>query len=268
LITAENNFLLGRSLGIGHITISQMWNNVSNVVHANSSTKIVFRSGQEIEKIAKALNLQDFYFKRLQQLPIRHCFFWKDGQEYVKEMTTVNFTLEPLKYEHYLLFLKRKYHSSTYPLLFSSFIDMRVALYDKLTNTKKPKQKKKEKLVETSQISKKNPNPQKEIAGKVELFKKIFSEEIKFELDDVCFTFCSSSMDKQKCKKYRRSAKIACSVITERYSQYEIEQAVLEKSKISVDELLKQVLQEKKLSTNNQVLFCAKRELVNNLTNN
>ena len=269
LITAENNFLQGRSLGIGHITISQMWNSVSNVVHANSSTKIVFRSSQEIEKIAKALNLQEFYFKRLQQLPIRHCFFWKDGQEYVKEMTTVNFTLEPLKYDHYLLFLKRKYHSSTYPLLFSSFIDMRVALYDKLTKSnKQPKQKKKEKLVESNQISKKKSSSQKKISSKVEQFKKIFSDEIKFELDDVCFTFCSSSMDKQKCKKYRKSAKIACSVITERYSQYEIEQAVLEKSKISVDELLKQVLQEKKLLTNNQVLFCAKRELVNNLTNN
>ena len=46
LITAENNFLLGRSLGIGHITISQMWESVSNIVHGNSSTKIVFRSNQ------------------------------------------------------------------------------------------------------------------------------------------------------------------------------------------------------------------------------
>ena len=263
LITAENNFLLGRSLGIGHITISQMWKSVSNIVHANSSTKIVFRSGQEIEKIAKALNLQDFYFKRLQQLPIRHCFFWKDGQEYVKEMTTVNFTLEPLKYNHYLLLLKRKYHSSTYPLLFNNFIDMRTALYDKLTNTKKPKQEKKEKPVETNQISKKNPNSQKKITSKVEQFKKIFSEEIKFQLDDVCFTFCSSSMDKQKCRKYRRSAKIACSVITDKYSLYEIEQTILEKSKISVDELLKEVLQDMKLTSNYQILFCAKRELVN-----
>ena len=263
LITAENNFLQGRSLGIGHITISQMWNSVSNVVHANSSTKIVFRSSQEIEKIAKALNLQEFYFKRLQQLPIRHCFLWKDGQEYVKEMTTVNFTLNPLKYDHYLLFLKRKYHSSTYPLLFNSFIDMRTALYDKLTNTKQTKQKKKEKLVETSQLSKKNQYSQKEITSKVEQFKKIFSEEINFKLDDVCFTFCSLSKDKKKCMKVRKNAKIISSTLLKRFTEYEIEQTILGASKVSLENLLKQIALKNKLPFNKQILFCTQRELVN-----
>ncbi len=181
-------------------------------------------------------------------------------------MTTVNFTLEPLKYEHYLLFLKRKYHSASYPLLFSSFIDMRTALYDKLTNTKKPKQKKKEKLDNANQLSKKKPITKKDISSRVEQFKKTFSEEIKFELDDVCNTFCSSSMNEQKCRKHRKTAVIACSVLMNRYSQFEIEQAILEKSKMSVDELLKQALKEKKLVSNNQVLFCAKRELVRLLT--
>jgi len=38
LITAENNVLLGRSLGIGHIFCTQMWESVSKIVHANSST--------------------------------------------------------------------------------------------------------------------------------------------------------------------------------------------------------------------------------------
>ncbi|MCG3255125.1 MAG: ATP-binding protein, partial [Candidatus Heimdallarchaeota archaeon] len=268
LITAENNFLLGRSLGIGHITISQMWNSVSNVVHANSSTKIVFRSGQEIEKIAKALNLKEFHFNRLQQLPIRHCFVWKDGQEYVTEMTTINFTLDPLKYNHYLLLLKRKYHSSTYPLLFNNFIDMRTALYDKLTNTKKPKQKKKEKPVETNQISKKKSNSQKEIRDKVEQFKKIFSEEIEFELDDVCFTFCSLSKDKKKCKKIRKDAEIASSALLKRFTKHEIEQAILGTSNVTLENLLKQVALKNKLSFNKQMLICAQRELINLLMKN
>lgn len=38
-----------------------------------------------------------------------------------------------------------------------------------------------------------------------------------------------------------------------------------EKSHVTIEELLKQVLSEKKLVTNDQVLFCAKRELVNHL---
>ena len=120
----------------------------------HSSTKIVFRSSQEREKIAKAINLQELHFTRLQQLPIRHCFFWKDGQEEVSELITVDFILTPLKYAHYLLFLKRKYHSSTYPLLFNSFIDMRAALYDKLSTSKQFTKKRKEKLVEVNQLSK------------------------------------------------------------------------------------------------------------------
>ena len=36
LITAENNFLLGRNLGIGHITVSQLWESVSSIVHGLS----------------------------------------------------------------------------------------------------------------------------------------------------------------------------------------------------------------------------------------
>ena len=211
LITAENNFLLGRSLGIGHITISQMWNNVSNIVHANSSTKIVFRSGQEIEKIAKALNLQEFHFNRLQKLPIRHCFFWKDGQEEVSELMTVDFTLPPLKYNHYLLFLKRKYHSSPYPLLFTSFIDMRAALYDKLSHSKQSTQKKKEKLVVTNNISKISTSSNKAIRSKTELTKKTSSQENQVKLDDVCFTFCSLNKDKKQCKTNRKDAEIAIS---------------------------------------------------------
>jgi len=106
---------------------------VSKIVHANSSTKIVFRSGQAVEKIAKALDLQDDRFKRIQQLPIRNCFVWIDGQEDTIEMKTIDFLREPHKYSKYLQLLESKYSNSTSPNLYVSFIDMRTSLYEMLS---------------------------------------------------------------------------------------------------------------------------------------
>jgi len=72
-------------------------------------------------------------------------------------------------------------------------------------------------------------------------------------------------MSKRECLSYKKNAQIACSILMKKYTKYEIEQAILEKSHTTIEELLKQVLLERKLSYNYQALFCAKRELVNHL---
>ncbi|MCE7748955.1 MAG: ATP-binding protein [Candidatus Heimdallarchaeota archaeon] len=256
LITAENNILLGRSLGIGHIFCTQMWHSVSRIVHANSSTKIVFRSCQETEKIAKALNLHDFHFERLQQLPIRHCFVWKDGQHKAIEMVTKDFNRKPLNYNHYLLFLKRKYSYAAYPLLFNSFIDMRTSLYDKLTQRKHNHQKKepKKKNIQQTESNKQNPKN-----------RKTSPKKQPFIQDDVCKTFCSLSKNQEECSKIRKDAEIVSSIMLKRYSKFEIEQAILGELGTSLEDLLKQVLKEKKLNEDDKVVYCAQRELTNQL---
>ena len=270
LITAENNFLLGRSLGIGHLTISQMWDSVSNIVHANSSTKIVFRSNQAIKKIANAFNLPDDRFKLVQQLPIRHCLVWIDGQDQALEMTTLDFSRNPLNYSQCLQVLESKYPSFTCPLLYTSFIDMRTSLYEKLGKANRPsrkegKSKKNEKENRSKQTSKKRVSPLITVKSSVEQSMSSVLGEHTNTQDDVCNTFCSSNMNKQKCLDYRKNAQLVCSNLMKRYTKYEIEQAILEKSHITIEELLKQVLLERKLVYNDYALFCAKRELVNHL---
>ncbi|NPD87384.1 MAG: ATP-binding protein [Asgard group archaeon] len=265
LITAENNFLLGRSLGIGHITVSQLWTSVSNIVHGNSSTKIVFRSGQGVEKIADALNLQEEQHKRIQQLPIRNCFVWIDGQDQAIEMTTADFTLNPLNYTLYIQILKRKYPSFVYPKLYNSFIDMRTTLYANLS--KQTNQNKKRK----SNINKKSQN--KEIKGKSPTAEKtstkpsteVFSKEKQEEKDDICDTFCSSNRNKEACISSKKNAQLISSIILKRYSSFEIEQAILGNSHTTIEDLLNKVILEKKLENTEQVLFCSQRELTNHL---
>ncbi len=265
LITAENNFLLGRSLGIGHITISQMWESVSNIVHGNSSTKIVFRSNQDIEKIAKAFNFEDEHYSRLQQLPIRHCFFWKDGQKEVAEMITADFTLAPLKYNGYIIFLRKKYSSSTYPLLFNNFIDMRAALYEKLSNTKQSTKKKKTKVIEAKQKPKSSSSEKKESGTKKEPIIKISLSEKQYNSDDVCFTFCNLSKDSEKCKEIRKKADKISSLLVMSFTKDEIEQAILETSNKTLGDLVMQIALKHKLSHNRHILFCAQRKLTNYL---
>ncbi len=253
LITAENNILLGRSLGIGHIFCTQMWHNVSNIVHANSSTKIVFRSGQETEKLAKALNLHEFHYERLQQLPIRHCFIWKDGENKALEIITKEFNCKPLDYQTYLLFLKRKYSSSLYPLLFSSFIEMRTTLHDKLT--------------QSNQTSKKNYQKEKKTNAERQKPKEQNSSFLnhKFKPDDVCITYCSLSKNEKECSIIRKNARNACSLLIKRYSRHEIEQAILGEKSSSLEDLLKEVLKERTLHNEEKVVLCAQRELANQL---
>ncbi|MCG3221268.1 MAG: ATP-binding protein, partial [Candidatus Heimdallarchaeota archaeon] len=188
LITAENNFLLGRSLGIGHITISQLWTSVSNIVHGNSSTKIVFRSCQGVEKIADALSLQEEQSQYLKQLPIRNCFVWIDGQAQAIEMTTADFSLNPLNNTLYLQILKKKYPSFVYPLLYNSFIDMRTTLYGKLSKQKQSDKKRQTSKNQTEQGVRNRVNISS-IEGRFSnQSAEILSNHKQEENDDVCST--------------------------------------------------------------------------------
>ena len=264
LITAENSFLLGRSLGIGHVTISQMWDSVSQIVHANSATKIVFRSGGRIDKLTSALNLQEKDFSRLKILPKRHCFVSGDHQTI--EIVTLDFLKEPLNRQQYTVSLKKKYHYSSYPLLYSSFIAMRTSLYEKFSKSKEqPKNKsKQEKSKPTNEKLPNRKSLQSKRDNKIENQEAIISSSIpKSEEDSVCNTFCSLKSQEQTCFDTRSSAQIVYSVVLKEFSMFEIEQAILGTTHITIEDLLKKVTLEKKLPYNRNVLFCAQRELIN-----
>ncbi len=264
LITAENSFLLGRSLGIGHITISQMWDSVSQVVHANSATKIVFRSGGRIDKLTSALNLHEKDFSRLKILPKRHCFVSGDYQ--TTEMVTLDFLKEPLNRQQYTISLKKKYTYTSYPLLYSSFIDMRTSLYEKFSKSKEqPKNKsKKEKSKPINANLPKRKSLQGKRDNKIENQKTIITTNIpKSKEDSVCNTFCSLKSQEQTCFDTRSSAQIVYSVVLKEFSEFEIEQAILGTAHITIEDLLKKVILEKKLPYDRNVLFCAQRELTN-----
>jgi DNA helicase HerA-like ATPase len=131
LITAENNFLLGRSLGIGNITISQLWNNVSNIVHGNSATKIIFRSSEKTESIGRALNLNEEEIAKIQRLPTQHCYIFLEELENAIRIKTLDLTDEPFSYSEYRAKLLRRYEKSIFPLLYNNFIAMRTNIYQK-----------------------------------------------------------------------------------------------------------------------------------------
>jgi len=268
LITSENNFLIGRSMGIGHLTISQMWDSVSKIVHGNSSTKIIFRSGQAIEKIAKTLSLQDEGYKRLQQLPILNCFVWIDGEDQAIEMTTVDFTREPHNHSLYFQYLRDKYPSSNYTSLYDNFIDMRTSLYEKLSKAnqrtrKEDKGKKSNKEINSKRNSVVKSNLIKRDIKTIEKTIDRPLEHKKNARDDVCNTFCSSSMNKEECMNTKLVAQLACSILIKEFSNYEIEQAILGTFTTTIEDLLKQILSSKKLDYNDRVLHCAQRELAN-----
>jgi hypothetical protein len=77
----ENLFILGRSLGVGTISIYQLWSTISPVVHANSSTKVIFRSAEDVERISLAISLSFAQKNYLRQIPIRQFLFVSANNE-------------------------------------------------------------------------------------------------------------------------------------------------------------------------------------------
>ncbi|UJG39984.1 MAG: ATP-binding protein [Candidatus Heimdallarchaeum aukensis] len=125
LITAENNFLLGRNLGIGHITVSQLWESVSNIVHGNSATKVIFRTSEKSEYIASTLNLPESAIKKIHTLPTRHCLILSKDSIEAREIKTKDCELKPVSQVKYRSILNQRYKNIRYPLLYTNFIEMR-----------------------------------------------------------------------------------------------------------------------------------------------
>ena len=197
-------------------------------------------------------------------LPKRHCFVSGDHQ--TTEMVTLDFLKEPLNRQQYFVSLKKKYNYSSYPLLYSSFIAMRTSLYEKFSKSKEqPKNKRKQ---EKSNPSKENLPDKKTLQvkrdTKIENQKTIISANIhKSEEDSVCNTFCSLKSQEQTCFDTKSSAQIVYSVVLKEFSMFEIEQAILGTTHITIEDLLKKVTLEKKLPYSRNVLFCTQRELTN-----
>ena len=176
-------------------------------------------------------------------------------------MITADFNSTPFKYNGYLAFLGNKYSSSTYPLLFNNFIDMRTALYDKLSNTKQSAKKEQEKKVEVVQKPKSRSRDIEESRAKIEPKIKISYSEKQYSSDDVCFTFCKLNKDTKKCKEIRKEADKISSLLVMSFTKDEIDQAILETSDKTLGGLVMHVALKNKLSYNRQILFCAQRKL-------
>ncbi|NHJ47695.1 MAG: DUF87 domain-containing protein [Asgard group archaeon] len=105
---SEQNFIVGRSLGIGTITIYQLWDSVSSVVHANSLTKILFR-GEDVEKIRTSVNLTEDQFNYLTYLPDRHFILKSKSISRPALLKTTDFTRLKLSREDYIDIAKEKF---------------------------------------------------------------------------------------------------------------------------------------------------------------
>jgi len=143
---------------------------------------------------------------------------------------------------------------------------MRTSFYEKFSKSKEqPKNRSKQeksKPTNTNLPEKKTLQSKKD--NKTENQETLISANIpKSEEDSVCNTFCSLKSQEQTCFDTRSSAQIVYSVVLKEFSAFEIEQAILGTTNITIEDLLKKVTLEKKLPYNRNVLFCAQRELTN-----
>jgi hypothetical protein len=98
----ENLYLLGRSLGVGTISIYQLWSTISPVVHANSSTKVIFRSTEDIDKISSSISLSYAQKNYLRRIPIRQFLFVSANNEPVLARSpeiSIKNNMQPLIYQ-------------------------------------------------------------------------------------------------------------------------------------------------------------------------
>jgi hypothetical protein len=129
---SEQNFITGRSLGIGTITIYQLWNSVSSVVHANSLTKILFR-GEETEKIRNAIVLTDEQFNYLPHLPDRNFILKSKSLSGPALMKTKTFERKPYSKNDYQKLAKEKFNRSSfkYEKISRSLLELRKNIFEK-----------------------------------------------------------------------------------------------------------------------------------------
>ena len=271
LISAENNFLLGRSLGIGHITISQMWQSVSNIVHGNSTTKFVFRSSEKTDLIAKALNINEDEIVKIQRLPTQHCFLFFEGSESAVQIRTLDITKDPVSYAEYESKMIKKYGRSVFPLLYNNFIDMRTSIYQQSnqnTITKasrgstskmdeSPQETLDQYLIEDA--SKPQQEPQSKIVIEQDTLDLITSAGLLPE-NLVCERLCPEKNSNRDCLKYNMGAKIVKSTITNECSTEEI--SILLNNEDKMYSLVSAISTKRNLEFNEFLVFCTVKTLV------
>ncbi|MHA1399569.1 MAG: ATP-binding protein [Candidatus Heimdallarchaeaceae archaeon] len=275
LITSENNFLLGRSLGIGHITISQLWNSVSNIVHGNSATKIIFRSSEKIEKIASAINIAEASVKRIRTLPIRHCLVFMRGNEGAFEIRTQDSFLTSLGYSEYRSLLNQKYKTQEYPLLYDNFIDMRASIYEQYYSELK-KEKSTPDLSNENKITdddssfrffpkeiflKDKTNFEEQSASLEEAMQTVNDD---FYRKDVCEIFCSNFDKKRSCLEKKYSSKLVCNIIFKRYAP----EQVVDMFDLDIEKIILKIAKSKKIKCDKFLILCTKIEILTVLARN
>jgi hypothetical protein len=110
---SEQNFIIGRSLGIGTITVFQLWDSVSSVVHANSLTKILFR-GEDVEKIRTSVNLTEDQFNYLTYLPDRHFILKSKSISRPALLKTLDFRRMKYSKDECLRIIKSKFNLKSF----------------------------------------------------------------------------------------------------------------------------------------------------------
>ena len=131
---SEQNFIMGRSLGIGTISIYQLWNSVSSVVHANSLTKILFRN-EETEKIKSTIKLSDDQYNYLPYLPDRHFIIKSKTLSGPALLKTKTFGRIPCSTEDYLEIAKEKFKRNglNYSRISGNLMELRKEIFEKKT---------------------------------------------------------------------------------------------------------------------------------------
>lgn len=129
---SEQNFITGRSLGIGTITIYQLWDSVSSVVHANTLTKVLFR-GEETEKIRNAIILTDEQFNYLPHLPERNFILKSKSLSGPALLKTKTFERRPYSKNEYLQLAKEKFSRSgfRYEMISQNLLELRKSIFEK-----------------------------------------------------------------------------------------------------------------------------------------
>ncbi len=271
LITAENNFLLGRSLGIGHITISQMWQSVSNIVHGNSATKFIFRSSEKTDLIAKSLNLDENETAKIQSLPTQHCFLFSENSESAIRIRTLDLINDPISYAEYQAKMLKKYGRSVFPLLYNNFIDMRTSIYQQSNQNRTAKTSK-------SVVTKTPVYPQENLDQFLEKeeseVKAIQKSKIIIEQDTldlitsagmlpenlICERLCPEKSSNKACLKYNMAAKIIKSTIINECSTKEI--SILLNDETELQSLVSAVAIKRNLEYDDFLVFCTVKVLV------
>ncbi|MHA1202940.1 MAG: ATP-binding protein [Candidatus Heimdallarchaeaceae archaeon] len=271
LITSENNFLLGRSLGIGHITISQLWSSVSNIVHGNSATKIIFRSSEKADVISKSINLSEDEINKIQTLPTQHCFIFFEGSEKPLKIRTFDLLSNPLNFAEYRSKIIKRYGRSVFPLLYNNFIEMRTSLYQKYNlNTKKKFSQSNQGLSSSSAQSRLKNFPlqvKTEDAERKAIDDSITEKETMDFVNSaeflpenlLCEQLCPEKNHGRDCIKYNIGSKIIKTIITKNSSSKEL--AFLLDNPAQLLSIVKDYAEKRNLEYDSFLAFCTVKSL-------